>query len=115
MSRRRALKWACGLLVAVFAFRIFYFQELFFAFLLFAAGYLVLLLLVGVVLCFWDLYARGMACVSAPVDAQCHRFLRIIRVLVLLFASTALTAESDLLEFYGLLLCLILDFDADVL
>jgi len=97
MSRRRALKWACGLLVAVFAFRIFYFQELFFAFLLFAAGYLVLLLLVGVVLCFWDLYARGMASLAAPVDAQCHRVLPLLRVLVLWLAPTATKAGSALL------------------
>ena len=97
MNRGRALKWASGLLIAVFAFRIFYFQELFFAFLLFAAGYLVLLLLVGVVLCFWDLYARGMASLAAPVDAQCHRVLPLLRVLVLWLAPTAAKAGSALL------------------
>src|SRR5216683_2248870 len=33
MNKWRALKVACGILVAVLAFRVFYFQELFFPFL----------------------------------------------------------------------------------
>ena len=45
MLNWRALICACGLLVAVLAFRVFYIQELFFAFLFFAILFLLLLLM----------------------------------------------------------------------
>ncbi len=90
MTKRRALICACGLLLAVLAFRVFFIQELFFAFLFFALAYLLLLLLVAVV--------------------QGHRALPVFRILVLWFAPTV-TETAQVLSvghrilfypFYGL-------------
>ena len=88
MTKRRALICACGLLLAVLAFRVFYIQELFFAFLFFALAYLLLLLLVAVVFCTLYLYARGMTYLAVRIGAQGHRALPVFRVLVLWFAPT---------------------------
>src|SRR6266852_6075114 len=70
MNKWRALKVACGILVAVLAFRVFYFQELFFAFLLFTTAYLLLLLLVAVVLCLLYAYVRGVTYVAARASVR---------------------------------------------
>ena len=88
MTKRRALICACGLLLAVLAFRVFFIQELFFAFLFFALAYLLLLLLVAVVFCTLYLYARGMTYLAVRISAQGHRALPVFRVLVLWFAPT---------------------------
>jgi hypothetical protein len=89
-----ALIAACGLLVAVLASRVFYFQELFFAFLLFAAVYLVFLVLAAIALGFWWLYARSVVYLANRAAAQGHRALPLARVLVLWLAPTvARTAE----------------------
>jgi len=88
MTKRRALICACGLLLAVLAFRVFFIQELFFAFLFFALAYLLLLLLVAVVFCALYLYARGMTYLAVRISAQGHRALPVFRVLVLWFAPT---------------------------
>lgn len=88
MTKRRALICACGLLLSVLAFRVFYIQELFFAFLFFALVYLALLLLVAAVFCVLYLYARGMTYVAVRISAQGHRALPVFRVLVLWFAPT---------------------------
>jgi hypothetical protein len=111
MTKRRALICACGLLLSVLAFRVFYIQELFFAFLFFALAYLVLLLLVAVVFCSLYLYARGMTCLAVRISAQGHRALPVFRVLVLWFAPTVteivevLSVGQRILfyPFYGLL------------
>ena len=89
MTKQRALIGACGLLLAVLAFRLFYVQELFFAFLFFALAYLLLLLVVAVVFCVVYLYARGMTYLAVSISAQGHRALPLFRVLVLWFAPTA--------------------------
>jgi hypothetical protein len=88
MAKQRALIGACGLLLAVLAFRVFYIQELFFAFLFFALAYLLLLLLVAIVFCTLYLYARGMTYLAVRISAQGHRALPVFRVLVLWFAPT---------------------------
>ncbi len=94
-TKRRALIAACGLLVTVLAFRVFYFQELFFALLLFAGGYLILLLLVLLALGVWSLYARGVVYLAARAAEQGHRTLPLLRILVLWLAPTvAKTADA---------------------
>ena len=88
MTKQRALICAFGLLLAVLAFRIFYVQELFFAFLFFALAYLLLLLLVALVFCVLYLYARGMTHLAVSISSRGHRALPMFRVLVLWFAPT---------------------------
>jgi hypothetical protein len=111
MTKRRALICACGLLLAVLAFRVFYIQELFFAFLFFALAYLLLLLLVALVFCVLYLYARGMTYLAVRISAQGHRALPTFRILVLWLAPTV-TEIAEVLNigqrilfhpFYGLL------------
>ncbi len=97
MNKWRALKVACGILVAVLAFRVFYFQELFFAFLLFTTAYLLLLLLVAVVLCLLYAYVRGVTYVAARASVQGRRTLPLLRVLVLWLAPTVTTTAHVLL------------------
>ncbi len=86
--RRRALIAACGLLVAVLASRVFYFQELFFAFLLFAAAYLIFLVLAAVAVGLWLLYARGVVSLATHAAEQGHNALPLVRILVLWLAPT---------------------------
>jgi hypothetical protein len=88
MTKRRALIGAFGLLLAVLASRVFYIQELFFAFLFFALAYLLLLLVVAVVFCVLYLYARGTTYLAVRISTQGHRALPLFRVLVLWFAPT---------------------------
>jgi hypothetical protein len=88
MTKRRALICAFGLLLAVLASRVFYIQELFFAFLFFALAYLLLLLVVAVVFCVLYLYARGTTYLAVRISAQGQRALPVFRVLVLWFAPT---------------------------
>ena len=93
--RRRALIATCGLLVAVLASRVFYFQELFFAFLFFAAAYLVFLVLAALAVGLWLLYARGVVYLATRAAEQGHHALPLVRVLVLWLAPTvARTAEA---------------------
>src|SRR5260370_41732544 len=87
--KRRALIAACGLLVAVLASRVFYFQELFFAFLLFAAAYLIFLVLAALAVGLWLLYARGVVYLATRAAEQGHQALPLVRVLVLWLAPTA--------------------------
>src|SRR5947199_6010702 len=81
MTQCRALIAACGLLLADLAFRVFYIQELFFAFLLFAIAYLLLLLLVAALFCALYVYARGMVYLAVRISAEGHRALPLFRVL----------------------------------
>src|SRR2546425_12501017 len=97
MNKWRALKVACGILVAVLAFRVFYFQELFFAFLLFTTAYLLLLLLVAVVLCLLYAYVRGVTYVAAGASVQGRRTLPLLRVLGLWLAPTVTPTAHVLL------------------
>src|SRR6266404_1378876 len=110
MTNRRALICACGLLLSVLAFRVFYIQELFFVFLFFALAYLLLLLVVAVVFCLLHLYARGTTYLAVRISEQGHHALPLLRVLVLWFAPTV-TETAQVLSvrhrilfypFYGL-------------
>ena len=93
--RRRALIATCGLLVAVLASRVFYFQELFFALLLFAGAYLIFLVLAALAVGLWLLYARGVVYLATRAAEQGHQALPLVRVLVLWLAPTvARTAEA---------------------
>ena len=80
---------SAGFLLAALAFRVFYIQELFFAFLLFAILFLLLLLLVAAVFSALYVYARGVAYLAARISAEGHRALPLFRVLVLWFAPIA--------------------------
>ena len=111
MTKWRALIAACGLLLAALAFRVFYIQELFFAFLLFAIAYLLLLLLVAALFCALYVYARGMVYLAVRISTEGHRALPLFRFLVLWLAPTATNPPQALLlaqqilfyPFYGLL------------
>src|SRR6266568_1564911 len=85
MNKWRALKVACGILVAVLAF------------LLFTTAYLLLLLLIAVVLCLLYAYVRGVTYVAARASAQGRRTLPFLRVLVLWLAPTVTTTAHVLL------------------
>src|SRR5260370_42143406 len=78
----------CGLLVTVLASRVFYFQELFFAFLLFAMGFLIFLLMAAVGIGVWLLYARTVVYLSTRTVKQGHHALPSVRALVLWLAPT---------------------------
>jgi len=111
MFNKRALMGACGLLVAVLAFRFFYVQELFFAFLLFAIVFSIFLLMAACAFGLLYLYAKGMAYIAVRISAEGHRALPLFRVLVLWFAPTAANTSQALLTvhrivfypFFGLL------------
>ena len=87
-TRRRTLIAAFGLLLTVLASRIFYFQELFFAFLFFAAGFLILLLTASLAVVLWLLYARGVVYFATQVVEQGHHALPLLRAVVLWLAPT---------------------------
>jgi len=109
MTKWRALIGACVL--AALAYRVFYIQELFFAFLLFAIAFMLLLLMVAAIFCALYVYARGMTYLALRISAQGHRALPLFRVLVLWLAPTAAKTVQALLvaqrilfyPFYGLL------------
>ena len=111
-TKWRALMAAFGLLVTVLASRVFYFQELFFAFLFFAVAYLILVLLVGLALGLWFLYARIVVYLAVHAAKQGRHAMPLLRVLVLWLAPTvaktagAVLAGQDILlyPFRGLLL-----------
>ena len=93
--KRRALILAFGLLAVVLASRVFYFQELFFAFLLFAALFLFFLFAAGLAFGLWFLYARLVVYLAARAVKQGHQALPLLRILVLWLAPTvAKTAEA---------------------
>lgn len=92
--KRRALLTMCGLLAVLLVSRVFFFQELFFAFLFFAAGFLILLIVAGLAFGLWFLYARLVMYLAARAVKQGHQALPLLRVLVLWLAPTvARTAE----------------------
>ena len=93
--KKRALIATFGLLVPVLAWRYFFIQELFFAFLFFAAGYLVILLVVGLAFGFWFVYARGVVFLATRAAKEGQRALPLLRVVVLWLAPTVTrTAEA---------------------
>jgi hypothetical protein len=90
----RVLLVACGIPATFFAFRSFYFQELFFAFLLFAMLFLVLLLVAGVAVGVWLLYARAVVYLATRTARQGQRALPAARATVLWLAPTVIRSAG---------------------
>lgn len=87
-TKQRALLAAFGFLVVVVVWQVFYFQELFFAFLLFASGFLLLLLAAGLLYGLWFAYSRTVVyLVSRAVD-EGHHAIPHLRILILWLAPT---------------------------
>ena len=78
-AKKRTLIAACGLLATVLASRVFYFQELFFALLLFAGVFFIPLLLACIVVGVWMLYAKAVMYLAAWMVKQGHRALLPLR------------------------------------
>ena len=96
-AKRRTLKVllvACGIPATVFAFRSFYFQELFFAFLLFAIVFLILLLMAGAAVGVWMLYARAVVYLAKRTARQGQRALPAARATVLWLAPTVIRSAG---------------------
>lgn len=81
-AKKRTLIAACGLLVTVLASRVFYFEELFFALLLFAGAFSVLLLLACIVTMVWMLYVKAVMYLAAWTVKQGHRALLPLRTIL---------------------------------
>jgi hypothetical protein len=81
-AKKRTLIAACGLLVTVLASRVFYLQELFFALLLFAGAFSVLLLLACIVTMVWMLYVKAVMYLAAWTVKQGHRALLPLRTML---------------------------------
>ncbi|PYT68634.1 MAG: hypothetical protein DMG39_20515 [Acidobacteria bacterium] len=91
LAKRRTLMVllvACGFPVAALASRSFYFQELFFAFLLFASVFLILLLAACLAVGVWILYARAVVYLATRTVKQGQRAMPIMRAMVLWLAPT---------------------------
>ena len=96
-AKRRTLKVllvACGVPATVSAFRSFYFQELFFAFLLFAIVFLILLLMAGAAVGVWMLYARAVVYLATRTARQGERALPAARATVLWLAPTVIRSAG---------------------
>lgn len=78
-AKKHTLIAACGLLATVPVWRVFYFQELFFALLLFAGVFFILLLLACIVAGVWMLYAKAVMYLAAWIVKQGHRALLLLR------------------------------------
>ena len=87
-TKRRVLIAVCSLLGAFLVSRVFYLQELFFAFLFFAVGFVILLLAAGLAVGLWFLYARTVVYLATRTLEQGHHALPLVRVLVLWLAPT---------------------------
>lgn len=85
---QKILLVAFGILAAIFAFRSFYFQELFFAFLLFAIVFVILLLAACLAVGAWMLYARAVVYLATRTAEQGRHALPLFRALVLWLAPT---------------------------
>jgi|SRR5215469_51226 len=87
-AQKRTLIAVYGLLVTVLASRVFYFQELFFALLLFAGVFFVLLLLACIVAGVWMFYEKAVNSLAAWTVRQGHRTLLSLRTGLLELAPT---------------------------
>ncbi len=94
----------CGLLVTVLASRVFYFQELFFAFLLFAMAFLIFLLMAAVAIGVWLLYARTVVYLATRTVKQGHHALPFVRAMVLWLAPTVTKTAGAVSEAQQILL-----------
>ena len=87
-AQKRTLIAVCGLLVTVLASRVFYFQELFFALLLFAGVFFVLLFLACIAAGVWMFYEKAVNSLAAWTVRQGHRALLSLRARILELAPT---------------------------
>jgi hypothetical protein len=87
-AQKRTLIAVCGLLVTVLASQVFYFQELFFALLLFAGVFFVLLFLACIVAGVWMFYEKAVNSFAAWTVRQGHRALLSLRARLLELAPT---------------------------
>lgn len=87
-AKKRTLIAACGLLVTVLASRVFYFQDLFFALLLFAGVFFILLLLACIVAGVWMLYEKAVTDLARWTVKQGHGALLPLRTMLLDEAPT---------------------------
>lgn len=87
-TKRCALLVALGFLVAVLTWQVFYFQELFFALLLFAIGFLLLLLAAGLLYGLWFAYSRTVVYLASRAVDEGHHAIPQLRVLILWLAPT---------------------------
>lgn len=101
---RLTLLVICGIPAAVFTLRSFYFQELFFAFLLFAMAFLVLLLMAAIAVGAWMLYARGVVYLATRTAEQGRHALPLFRALVLWLAPTVTKTAGFVSEAQQILL-----------
>ena len=97
-AKRRTLIALCGLPATVLASRSFYFQELFFAFLLFAMVFLFLLLGAGLMVGMWVLYARAVVYLATRTAQQGRHAIPLIRAFVLWLAPTVTRTAGALSE-----------------
>ena len=91
-AEKRTRIAVCGLLVTVLASRVFYFQELFFALLLFAGVFSVVLLLACIVAGVLMLYVKAVTYLASWTVKQGHRALLPLRAMLLDEAPT--TSET---------------------
>ena len=87
-AKRRTLIALCGLPATALASRSFYFQELFFAFLLFAMAFLAFLLVAGLAVGVWLFYARGVVYLATRTAQQGRHAMPLVRAVVLWLAPT---------------------------
>ena len=92
-AKKRTLIAACGPLVTVLASRVFYLQELFFALLLFAGVFFVLLVLACIVAGVWMLYAKAVIYLAGWTVKQGHRALLALRTK--LFEQAPTITQTD--------------------
>jgi hypothetical protein len=88
-AKRLTLIALCGLPATVLASRSFYFQELFFAFLLFAMAFLIFLFVAALGVGVWLLYARGVVCLATRTAHQGRHAMPLVRAIALWLAPTA--------------------------
>lgn len=87
-TKQRALLAAIGFLVAIIVWKVFYFQELFFALLLFAVGFLLLLLAAGLLYGLWFAYSRTVIYLASRAVDEGHHAIPQLRILILWLAPT---------------------------
>lgn len=85
---------ACGIPATFLAFRSFYFQELFFAFLLFAMAFAILLLMAAIAVGVWMLYARAVVYLATRTAKQGQRALPAARAMVLWLAPSVIRSAD---------------------
>ena len=88
----------CAIPAAILASRVFYFQEIFFAFLLFAVLFLILVIMAGIAVAVWMVYAHAIVYVATLTVKQGHRALPTMRAMVLWLAPTVIKTAGAVME-----------------